>query len=83
MVKGYIPPGADKGEVFDVEVRVPPRSATTSLQGGWLMQARLQEMQKLDNALHTGHYMGTAEGPVVLDALFNASDDKVMLTRGV
>ncbi len=82
MVKGYIPPGAEKGDVFDVEVRVPPRSTTTSLRGGWLMQARLQEMQVLDNNLHTGRQLATAEGPVVVDALFQASDDKVMLTRG-
>lgn len=82
MVKGYIAPGAEKGDVFDVEVRIPPRSTTTSLRGGWLMQARLQEMQVLDSSLHTGRQLATAEGPVVVDSLFQSTDDKVMLTRG-
>jgi flagellar basal body P-ring protein FlgI len=82
MVRGVIPPGANKGDVVDIEVRVPPRSATTSLNGGWLMQARLREMQLLEGEMHIGHILGTAEGPVVIDALFSGANDEVMLTRG-
>ena len=82
IVRGFIPPAAEKGDVFDIEVRVPPRTPTTSLRGGWLMQCRLRELQAVDSALLSGHILATAEGPVVIDALFSNADDKILLTRG-
>ena len=37
IVVGFLPPGIRKGERFDVQVRVPSKSETVSLRGGWLM----------------------------------------------
>jgi hypothetical protein len=82
LVTGYIPPGAQKGDTFDVEVRVPPRSKTTSLSGGWLMQARLRERQVMENASLSGHLLGSAQGAILEDALFDTAQDEVLLTRG-
>ncbi|MFV1964584.1 MAG: flagellar basal body P-ring protein FlgI [Pirellulaceae bacterium] len=81
-VRGFIPPGARKGDTFDVEVRVPPRSKTTSLCRGWLMRTRLREVQLLNNTFHTGRVVGLAEGPILVDALFDTADDDVLDTRG-
>jgi flagellar basal body P-ring protein FlgI len=44
MVRGYLRPGIQKGDRFDVEVRIPSRSTTTGLRDGWLMETRLKEM---------------------------------------
>lgn len=82
LVRGLIPPAAEKGDVFDVEVLVPPRTPTTSLRSGWLMHCRLRETQAVDNGLLSGHILATAEGPLVIDALFSTADDKILLKRG-
>ena len=37
LVRGFLPPGVQKGDKFDLEVQTPSRSDTTSLRGGWLM----------------------------------------------
>ncbi len=44
MVRGILRPGMQKGDRFDVEVRIPGRSETTSLRGGYLLETRLTDM---------------------------------------
>jgi flagellar basal body P-ring protein FlgI len=82
LVRCFLPPGVQKGDRCDVEVRIPSKSETASLRGGWLMRARLREMAVLDHALHTGHVEGLAEGHVLIDAVFDGTADKVRETRG-
>ena len=82
LVRGFLPPGVQKGDRYDVEIRVPSKSETTSLRGGWLMRSRLREMAVLDNALHTGHVEGLAEGHVLIDSVFHGGEDKVGEVRG-
>lgn len=36
IVKGFIPPGAHRGDRFDVEIALPENSKTSSLAGGYL-----------------------------------------------
>lgn len=81
-VQAWLPPGIQEGDRFDVQVRVPPRSKTTSLRGGWLMRSRLREMAVLDNELHTGNTLGLAEGSVLIESLFRGSEDAVNDKRG-
>ena len=45
VVRGYLPPGVQKGDRIDVEVVVPPKSKTTSLRGGYLLHSRLRELR--------------------------------------
>ncbi len=44
LVRGFLPPGVQKGDKFDLDVQVPSHGETTSLRGGWLMETRLTEM---------------------------------------
>lgn len=82
LVRGYIPPGARKGSTFDVEVLSAPRTDTTSLKGGWLMQTRMRQTAILDNDLHTGPVAALAQGSIIIDALFDNAGDDVLQTRG-
>jgi flagellar basal body P-ring protein FlgI len=82
MVRGFIPPAAQKGDVFDVDVQAAPRTDTTSLRGGWLMSTRLRQLAVVDNSVHSGHVAAMAEGAILCDALFDKSQDQVLETRG-
>ena len=82
LVRGYLPPGVRKGDRFDVEVRVPSRSETASLSGGWLMRSRLREVAMLDSSLLTGHVEALAKGAVFIDAVFETDSDDVRNVQG-
>ena len=75
LVRGVIPPGAKKGDTFDVEVYTPPRSKTESFRGGFLMQVRMREHKVLGNSLREGHVVALAKGEVIVDAFFEGSED--------
>ncbi len=82
LVRGLIPPGAQKGDTFDVEVIDPPRSKTESLRGGFLMQTRLREHRVLDNAVREGHVVALAKGEIIVDAFFEDSPNDANEVRG-
>jgi hypothetical protein len=72
-----------KGDRFDVEVRVPGKSESTSLEDGWLMRARLREVAvMMDSAVHSGHVEALAKGPVVVDAIFDGKSDEIKMVHG-
>jgi hypothetical protein len=84
LVRGLLRPGIQKGDHFDLEVRVPSQSDTTSLRGGWLMPADLQEMQVMsDDHIHTGKVLGQAQGPLLVDPSAKQKVDRVELCRGI
>ena len=60
MVQAILPAGVQKGDHFDVEVRVPSQSETTSLRGGYLLETRLSEMAVLSNQVHHGELLALA-----------------------
>ncbi len=76
MVGGYIPPGAQKGDTFDLKVSVPPRSRTESLRGGWVMPTRLRQVMIVDQLLHSGNVAAIGQGEVLVDALFEPTGDE-------
>lgn len=82
LVRAVLRPGIQKGDRFDLEVRIPSDSETTSLRGGWLMQTDLRDLAVLDNQIHEGHIWGKGEGPVLVDPSANAKQDRVLLGRG-
>jgi flagellar basal body P-ring protein FlgI len=83
LVRGVFRPGIQKGDHFDLEVRVPSQSDTTSLRGGWLMPVDLQEMQVMsDGQLHNGKVIGQAQGPIMVDPSAKGKTDRVQLCRG-
>jgi flagellar basal body P-ring protein FlgI len=81
LCTAYLPPGVQKGDTFDVQVRVPSRSQTTSLRGGWLMQTRMRQLAMLGGSVRSGSVDGLAQGDLTVDAVFDGSDDKVLETR--
>ncbi len=82
LVGGYIPPGAMKGDTFDLKVSVPPRAETTSLRGGWIMPTRMRQVVMIDQALRTGEVSAIGQGEILVDALFNRSEDAKELKQG-
>ena len=81
-VSGTLHPGIRKGDRFDVIVEVPGNHDTTSLAGGWLMEARLVEMAVLGNRIRDGHTLGVAEGPLLVDPVSAGIVDSVATLRG-
>lgn len=82
LVRGVLRPGIQKGDRFDIELRIPSRSETTSLRGGYLLEARLRELAVLNNQIHEGHLLALAEGPVLVDPTADPENDAVLLGRG-
>ncbi|HID75917.1 MAG TPA: hypothetical protein EYP56_07965 [Planctomycetaceae bacterium] len=84
IVRGVLPPGIQKGDPFDVQLRIPSQSETTSLRGGYLLETRLREMAVLsDNQVHSGRVLGVAEGPIMVDPSANEKNNPVLLGRGL
>ncbi len=83
VVRGVLPPGIQRGDRFDIEVRIPSQDDTTSLRGGWLLDTELKEFALVsDNSLRTGHTMGKASGPIMVDPFAQAKNDAVLKARG-
>jgi hypothetical protein len=67
LVKAQLPPLIKKGERFDVEITLPDGSQTTSLSGGWLLQADLKEHANVPGGgVREGHMLAQASGPILL-----------------
>jgi flagellar basal body P-ring protein FlgI len=81
LVRGYLRPGIQKGDTFDVEIRTPGQTETTSLSGGWLMETRLQELAVLDNQVREGSVKALARGPLLVDPANSRSGDEVSRNR--
>ena len=67
VVRAYLPPLIRKGEQFDVEVRLPPGSESSSLNGGWLMESDLSERAVIPGqGILAGHVFARAKGPILI-----------------
>ena len=82
LVRAVLPPAVQRGDPIDIEVRVPNRSKTTSLEGGWLMETRLHEVAVLDREVHSGHVRCVAEGPVLVESLMADAGNSSASVRG-
>ena len=67
IVRGYLRPGVQKGDPFDVELRVTDRSETTSLRGGLLFDTRMSDGEAIGGRWFNGSVRGLAQGPVLVD----------------
>jgi flagellar basal body P-ring protein FlgI len=81
-VRGFLRPGIQKGERFDVEVRTTSQSDTTSLRDGWLMENYLTEMAVLGSKIRKGHVMATSLGNVLVDPSANATKSPELTIKG-
>ena len=82
LVRGFLRPGIQEGDRFDVEVRVPSQSETKSIRNGWLLSTHLKEMAVLGEGIHEGRSLGIAEGPVLVDPTADPKKDAALVTRG-
>lgn len=83
MVRGYMRPGVQKGDRFDLEVRVLNRSETTSLRGGNLWTCDLKQLALMaDNRIHGGHDLASGEGAILVDPTSEGKDNRVLQCRG-
>jgi flagellar basal body P-ring protein FlgI len=82
LVRAFLRPGIQEGDRFDVEVRVPSQSDTTSIRNGWLLSTRLTELAVLGEQIREGHLLGIAEGPVLVDPSAHPDKDPALATRG-
>ena len=83
LVRGFLRPGIQKGDHFDVELRVKDRSETTSLRGGYLLETRLSDMAVIYGKVFDGKVRGIAQGPVLVDPSATEKHNSVQLGRGV
>jgi flagellar basal body P-ring protein FlgI len=83
LVRGFLPPGVQKGDKFDLEVQVPTHSETTSLRGGWLMETRLTDLAVLGGQVHEGHPWARGEGAILVDPAARGDQDRAQLVRGL
>jgi flagellar basal body P-ring protein FlgI len=82
LVRAFLRPGIQEGDRFDVEVRVPSQSDTTSIRDGWLLSTRLTEMAVLGEQIREGHVYGLAEGPILVDPTADPKDSPALATQG-
>ena len=85
IVRAYLPPLIRKGEHFDVEVRVPEGSDTTSLNGGWLLETPLAEQAIVPGqGVLQGHIFAKGEGPILISTGEGADKESLagVLRRG-
>ncbi len=81
-VRGILRPGIRKGDRFDIEVRVPTMSDTTSLRGGYLMPVQLTELAVLGGRIRDGDELGQASGALLVDPSADTRNDQVAMGRG-
>lgn len=82
LVRGFLRPGIQAGDRFDIEVRTSSRSETTSLRGGNLLETRMSETAVLGEQLRTGHMMAVANGPILVDPSADTPDETALATKG-
>jgi len=75
LVTAFIPAGARRGDVLDVEVTLPPGSKATSLRGGYLDDCILRDYDNTKSLLPkyggsdrllSGHILAHARGPLLV-----------------
>lgn len=82
-VEAFLPPGIQKDDPLDLYVRISTRSTASSLRGGWLMPARLQEVRLLNNQLRTSDMLAMGTGPMLIRSAYEAGDEKALIREGV
>ena len=82
LVTGFLRPGIEQGETFDLEVRIPKNSETTSLANGFLMPTRMRRLEVLGGMIRSGDVDGSGRGDIVINAILNGSTDKTSQIRG-
>jgi len=65
-IVGYMRPGIQQGDRFDIQVALPEGTNTKSIRGGKLLETRLTEKYALDG-MRQGNTVAIAAGPIMVD----------------
>ncbi len=82
-VTALLPPGTRKGDRVDLLVEIFENDDVTSFNGGMLLTTSLRPWTVFGSQVKSGNAMGTAEGYVLEDALFETRQDLSKQTRGI
>ncbi len=82
QVRGLIPPGARRGDMIDLQILTPPKTAATDLHGGWLLDTRMRHLQVLQNAVRSSDVMSVATGFILTRADHDGTDDPTLKVTG-
>ena len=77
IVRATIPAGMTLKDKYDVEIELPPASATSSLAGGFLMSTRLAQRAMTKEGEKDDKVIATALGPVMIGTVAKPNDPKV------
>ncbi len=83
QILGFVPPGAKKGDRFDIVVQCMPKSETTSLEGGYLMMSRMKPLMVTRRSVQMGHNFALAEGRVLINQLFDSNEQVKNMVSGI
>ena len=83
-LEGYLTPGLQQGDIFDVKVATPTGSEVTSLRGGYLLRTTLQEQGLTESfsSLKSGFPLADVEGPVMLSPSIGKQSNPMESTYG-
>ncbi len=76
-VRATVPAGVTTKDKFDVEVELPPSSATTSLAGGWLIMTQLAQRAATKEGDKDDKVIASAFGPIMIGNVAKPGEPKV------
>ena len=76
-VRATVPAGVTTSDKLDVEIELPPSSATTSLAGGWLIMTQLAQRARTSEGDKDDKVIAEAYGPIMIGNAAKPGDPKV------
>jgi Flagellar P-ring protein/HEAT repeats len=77
IVRASFPAGLTTKDKFDLEIELPPASATTSLAGGWLVEAQLGQKAMTREGEKDDKIIAAGRGPIMVGNDLKPGDPKV------
>ncbi|WP_442507520.1 flagellar basal body P-ring protein FlgI [Novipirellula sp. SH528] len=81
-VRAFVPPGARRGDPVDLKITSPPRTETTDLHGGWMLESRLRHQQVLQSSVRQSDVMIVGTGPLLTRADHDTASDAAYRLEG-
>ncbi len=81
-VQAIIPPAARRGDILDLRIISPPKTDATDLHGGWLMDTRLRQQQKLAGAVRKSDVLAIGQGAITSRADHETGEDVALRLQG-
>ncbi len=76
ILKGSIPPGMKKGELFDIAIECVANTDATSLEGATVYKTRMRQLAAFGNRIKEGLVVGLGRGSVLVDSVYETRQDQ-------